>query len=145
MENRSLGKVFLLTLVTLGLYGIYWEVKTKGEMNARGATIPTAWLILVPIVNIWWMWKYCEGVEHVTGGKLSTVISFLVLFLLGVIGMLILQDAFNKVGAAAVAAGPQMPSADAPVSPQMQSYQAPASPQAPTDTPVPPQPPTPVV
>ena len=68
MENRSLGKVFLLTLVTFGLYGIYWEVKTKGEMNARGATIPTAWLILVPFVNIWWMWKYCEGVEHVTGG-----------------------------------------------------------------------------
>jgi hypothetical protein len=111
MENRSLVTVFLLTFVTFGIYGIYWHVKTKGEMNARGAEIPTAWLLIVPFVNIWWLWKYCEGVEHVTGGKLSTVTAFLVLWLLGFIGMLIAQDAFNKVQGAPAAAAPQAPQA----------------------------------
>lgn len=115
MQKRSLGAVFLLTLVTLGFYSIYWEVKTKGEMVARGADIPTAWLLLVPFANIWWLWKYCEGVEHVTSGKTSGTVSFLVLFLLGVIGMLIVQDAFNKV--TDTTAGPVAPSAPTPAAP----------------------------
>lgn len=122
MEKRSLVAVFLLTFVTLGFYGIYWHVKTKGEMNARGAEIPTAWLLIVPLVNIWWLWKYCEGVEHVTGGKLNTVTAFLVIWLLGFIGMLIAQDAFNKVQGAPAAAAPQAPqgpSAGTPQSPIM--------------------------
>lgn len=52
MEKRSPIGVFVLSLVTLGIYGIYWLVKTKGELNQRGASIPTAWLIIVPFVNI---------------------------------------------------------------------------------------------
>ncbi len=114
MEKRSLGKLFLLTLITFGIYGIYWEVKTKGEMNARGSNIPTAWLIIVPFVSIWWLWKYSEGVESVTGGKLSTAVTFLVLWLLGLIGMLIVQDAFNKVEGVSAVAGPQAPTPQAP-------------------------------
>lgn len=52
MEKRSPIGVFVLSLVTLGIYSIYWLVKTKGELNQRGASIPTAWLIIVPFVNI---------------------------------------------------------------------------------------------
>ena len=109
MENRSLVKLFLLTFITFGIYGIYWQVITKGEMNARGASIPTAWLIIVPFANIWWMWKYSEGVELVTGGKFTAVVSFLVLWLLGVVGMLIVQDAFNKVVSNVAGPVPQGP------------------------------------
>lgn len=109
MEKRGLGKLFLLTVVTLGIYGIYWEVKTKGEMNAQGAEIPTAWLIIVPIANIWWLWKYAEGVEKVTGNKLSGPVTFLILWLLGSIGMLIVQDAFNKVEGTVSSTAPSTP------------------------------------
>lgn len=45
--------VLLLPLITFGIYQIVWYVKTKNEMNQLGATIPTAWLVIVPIVNIW--------------------------------------------------------------------------------------------
>ncbi|HVK77049.1 MAG TPA: DUF4234 domain-containing protein [Kofleriaceae bacterium] len=89
--------VFVLTLITFGIYGLIWMVKTKNEMNAQGANIPTAWLIIVPVVQYWWMWKYAGGVEHVTRGKTSQVIAFILIFILGMIGMAILQDAFNKV------------------------------------------------
>lgn len=125
MQKRSLAAVFFLTLLTFGIYGIVWYVKTKGEMNQKGASIPTAWLIIVPFVSIWWMWKYCEGVEHVTGGKLSTVTSFLVLFLLGVIGMLIVQDSFNKLEGAPVASAPAA---------QPQNEVTPPAPQPPVTT-----------
>lgn len=111
MKNRSPLAVFFLPLITFGIYGIYWYVKTKGEMNAKGSDIPTAWLIIVPIVNIWWMWKYSEGVDKVTNSELSTVIAFILLFLLGSIGMAIIQNDFNKVGGGAPAAAPAAPTA----------------------------------
>lgn len=97
MTKRSVIAVLLLTCVTFGIYGLVWMVKTKNEMNTQGASIPTAWLLIVPVVSIWWMWKYAGGVEHVTRGKSSQVIAFILLFVLGVIGMAIIQDAFNKV------------------------------------------------
>ena len=98
MKNRSPVAVLLLPFITFGIYCLYWAVVTKGEMNKLGATIPTAWLIIVPFVNIWWMWKYSEGVEQVTGEKMSTVLAFILQFLLGFIGQAIIQDSFNKVG-----------------------------------------------
>ena len=96
MKKRNPIAVLLLPFVTFGIYSIYWMVQTKGEMNAKGASIPTAWLIIIPLVNLWWMWKYSEGVEKVTGGKTSGVLCFILLFLLGMIGAAIVQDSFNK-------------------------------------------------
>jgi len=96
MSKRSVVAVLLLTLVTLGIYAIVWFVKTKREMVTHGAEIPTAWLLIVPIVSIWWMWKWSGGVEHITRGKQSQTIAFILVFLLGIIGMMIVQVAFNK-------------------------------------------------
>lgn len=89
--------VFVLSFLTFGIYGLYWFVSTKNEMNERGADIPTAWLLIIPLVNIWWTWKYCEGVDHVSRGKLSGAVSFLLIFVLGVIGMAIVQATFNDI------------------------------------------------
>lgn len=97
MKNRNIVSMLLLTLVTFGFYGIYWMVSTKEEMNALGANIPSAWLLIVPFVNVWWVWKYSEGVQHVTDGKLSSVLAFILQYLLGVIGMMIIQNEFNKI------------------------------------------------
>ena len=116
MKNRNPFAVALLPLVTFGIYFIYWQVKTKGAMKALGADIPTAWLIIVPFVNIWWMWKYSQGVEHVTGGKLSGILTFILLWLLGSIGGAIVQDSFNNLAVAApAAAAPSTPAPAAPV------------------------------
>jgi hypothetical protein len=95
MRNRSIAGVIILTIVTFGIYGLYWRVSTKGEMVALGADIPTAWLIIVPIANLWWLWKWCVGVEKVTNGKLSGPVAFLLGFL-HFIGIAIIQDALNK-------------------------------------------------
>jgi hypothetical protein len=98
MTKRSPLGVFLLSYVTLGIYLWYWEVKTKGELNARGATIPTAWIWLIPIVGgLYWLIKYSEGVAQVSGGKKSTVATFLWLALLSGIGAAVIQSTFNEV------------------------------------------------
>ena len=97
MTKRSVASVIILTLVTLGIYGLVWMVKTKGEMNQAGANIPTAWMLLIPFIGpIIWQWKFAGGVEHVTGGKFSQAISFILMFVLGIIGMAIIQSELNK-------------------------------------------------
>lgn len=99
MTKRSPGMVLVLTIVTLGIYGIVWMVKTKNEMVSAGADIPTAWLIIIPIANLYWMWKFSAGVEHVTGGKMSGVMAFIGLLLLNqffFIGTLWIQSELNK-------------------------------------------------
>lgn len=152
MKKRSLFAVFILSFVTFGIYGIVWLVKTKNEMNSQGAKIPTAWLLIVPLVNFYWLYKYAEGVEQVTSAKLSTVVAFLLQLFLGVIGNTILQSEFNKIAdmtqpMAAEATVPMADSTDNAANDDMASGQMDAMPAAPTTTIAAPQPvnPTPAV
>lgn len=128
MKHRGPIAVFFLSLFTLGIYALVWQVKTKGEMNRLGAKIPTAWLILIPFVNWWWLWKYSEGVELVTKNEMSKVLAFILLFLLGAIGMAIIQNEFNSIIAK------QMQGVTSPTPPT-----PPAAPASPT-SPAPPAP-----
>ncbi len=98
MKNRSLAAVILLPFVTFGIYTLYWFVSTKGELNAKGANIPTSWLLIVPFVNIYWMYKYYEGAEQVTAGKTNALLLFLLgLFVTNIISSTIAQSAYNDL------------------------------------------------
>ena len=114
MKHRSPIAVLLFSIITFGIYSIVWQVKTKIEMNNSGTQIPTAWLLIVPIVNIWWLWKYSQGVDQITNGKMSAVISFILLFLLGFIGMAIIQNEFNGLAETSAPSTPVAPTAPAP-------------------------------
>lgn len=135
MKQRSPVAVILLPFVTFGIYSIYWLVSTKIEMTKLGAKIPTVWLIIVPLANIWWYWKYSEGVDSITNNKISNVIAFILLLLLGFIGQAIIQDSFNNVSASTVANGSENPvSPVAPVTANTTEDQD-TTPQNPTNTP----------
>ena len=51
MKKRVIWKVFLLTVLTLGIYRLYWFVKTRKEMmrTNREVKIMTPWFMLLPI------------------------------------------------------------------------------------------------
>jgi len=95
MTKRSVAAALLLPFVTFGIYSLYWCVRTKTEMNSRGAHIPTAFLIIIPVVSWYWTWKFSEGVEQVTSRRMSAPTSFLLLFFLGIIGQAIIQSSLN--------------------------------------------------
>jgi len=97
MQHRDPIMVILLSIITFGIYYLVWLVTTKNQMNTKGAQIPTAWLLIIPLVNIWWCWRFCEGVELITNKGMQTVIAFLLLWLLGIIGIAIIQNELNKV------------------------------------------------
>lgn len=140
MKHRNPLAVIFFSIITVGIYAIVWEVKTKNEMNKLGAEIPTAWLLIIPIVSIYWTWKYSKGVEHVTGGKTSGILAFVLLYLLSIIGMAIVQDIFNGLPAAAAAnaaaPSPAAPSAGTPASAPA-AFTAPAPTVQPTQAPQP--------
>lgn len=108
MKYREIWKAVALSIITFGIYGLVWQVKVKGEMNNMGADIPTAWWLIVPIGNVWWLWKYSEGAEQVTKGKYSAAVAFVLLFLTSIVGQAILQVEFNKLSTPVIA-GPIEP------------------------------------
>jgi len=110
MKQRSLLAVVLLPLITFGIYPLYWFVSTKNEMNRLGANIPSAWLVIFPFVNLFWFWKWSEGAEQVTRGRMSTIGAFLITLFVPLVGHAIVQDSFNQVGDAAA---PSVPRAQA--------------------------------
>lgn len=101
MKRRQPVAVLFLPLFTFGIYNLVWYVKTKNEMNRMGATLPTAWWLIVPLANLYWLWVYGDGVALVTHRAHSPVGSFFLRLLLGPIGSAITQSQFNRVGAAA--------------------------------------------
>lgn len=97
MRKQNPLAVFLLSIITFGIYGIFWLARTRGEMVRKGAEIPTTWLIIIPIVQLWYYWKWSAGVNFVTK-KLDAILVFILILLLGSIGFAIVQDSFNSVG-----------------------------------------------
>lgn len=146
VTQRNPIVVFLLSFITCGIYGWYWLVKVKGELNRsqNSVSIPTAWVWVIPFVGtIWYEWKFSEATDIVTNGQYSTPVTFMLLFLLGPIGYAILQDGYNKSGniattpaAPATTATPVMPAA--PTTPTAPfTTVAPADTVAPTTSTVP--------
>ena len=98
MPKRSIGALIVLNLFLPLIYHFYWLYATKHEMTDRGAEIPTTLLAFIPLVNYYWMWKWSQGVEHVTRGKMSAGVAFLMMIFLGyIIGPAIIQSTFNDV------------------------------------------------
>ena len=88
----------LLLIFTFGIYQLYWFWKTKGEMNKKYKTkIPTAWLLWIPIVNLYWVYKYCEAFSNKVKGDKNPILWFLLFIFVPIIPPLIIQSEFNKV------------------------------------------------
>ena len=94
MKRRSPGAVFWLPVVTFGIYWFVWLAKTRGELNKQGASIPTTWLYILPIVSFWYLWRFASGAAQVSGKSAGS--TFALLLLLGTIGGAIVQSGLNN-------------------------------------------------
>lgn len=97
IKRRDIVAIYLLSIITLGIYAVYWLVKTKGEINGLGGQIPTAWLLIIPIANLYWMWKYCEGFAAHVKKDDNAILWFLLYFFVGIIMPAIVQSELNKL------------------------------------------------
>src|SRR5262245_49790393 len=100
IKHRSPVAIIILTIVTFGIYGLYWFVKTKGEINSLGAQIPTALLIIVPIANIYFVYKYSEGFATYVMKDKNTILWFLLYLVVAPVAMILVQIELNKLARA---------------------------------------------
>ncbi len=97
VKHRNIFLVYLFIIITFGIYGFYWLISTKNEINSLGAKIPTGWLLIVPIVNIYWIYKYCEGFAQYIKKDNNTILWFVLYIFVGVIMIAIIQSELNKL------------------------------------------------
>jgi ABC-type transport system involved in cytochrome c biogenesis permease subunit len=97
VKERNRFLVYLFSLITFGIYLLYWVVSTKNEMNRLGAKIPTAWLIIIPIANLYFAYKYCEGFSEKVKKDNNTVLWFILTIIIGIVMPAIVQSELNRL------------------------------------------------
>lgn len=50
MKNRNLIFVTVMSLVTLGIYDLYWAFSTRNELVKKGHKVPSPMIFLYPII-----------------------------------------------------------------------------------------------
>jgi hypothetical protein len=103
IKKRNIFLVYLFHIITLGIYGVYWMISTKRDMNSLGATIPNAFLMVIPIVNLYWFYKYSEGYSIVKKDD-HKVLWFFLFLIFGIVMPAMVQSELNKVATPVVAA-----------------------------------------
>jgi hypothetical protein len=97
IKRRNPALVIIFAIITFGIYEIYWSVKTKNEINSLGAEIPTAWLLIIPIANLYWEYKYAEGFSKYVKKDNNTILWFLLSLFVWPVAMIIFQVELNKL------------------------------------------------
>ena len=103
---RSIVMAILLTIVTCGIYGLYWFVVLTNEMNklsgreqdTSGGMALLLSLVTCGIYTFYWAYKIGEKRDAVAGENASSGVIYLIisLFGFGIIVYALAQDAINK-------------------------------------------------
>ena len=110
MRQRSIPISIILTIVTCGIYGLYWLMCLTDELNwasghqgdTSGGTALVLTIVTCGLYGIYWAYKMGEKVEElrVHNGMPagSSPIIYLVLWIieLGIIDLVLIQDNLNK-------------------------------------------------
>jgi len=95
-KERNILFVYILIFLTLGIYFLYWMYKTKNELNELGANIPSFILYFIPIVNIYWLYRYTKGWVYVTK-KEDAIVYFILFYFLNIFMPYLVQKSLNEI------------------------------------------------
>ncbi|MEK6981973.1 MAG: DUF4234 domain-containing protein [Candidatus Micrarchaeota archaeon] len=100
IKKRDPIKVIIFSILTLGIYYLYWFYQTRTELNelTGGKTSAIVWLILglLPIVGFYVLWRYAQDVEKVSKGSQSKVLLFVLWLVLFPAAQYLTQIELNK-------------------------------------------------
>jgi hypothetical protein len=80
-----------------GIYGVLWFAWTADELRAKGHALPPSWHLIIPILNVIWIWRWSAAVGRVSNAEQSAATSFLLLVLIGPVGGAVLQSKLNEL------------------------------------------------
>ncbi|MBQ4526844.1 MAG: DUF4234 domain-containing protein [Clostridia bacterium] len=110
MQRREIATAVILSIVTCGIYGIYWMIKINDEVNylvgdvqaPSGGMVFLLSIVTCGIYSFIWAYKMGEKLDYIYTQKgwppQSRGVIYLVLSLfgLGIVSYALMQDALNK-------------------------------------------------
>lgn len=106
ITQRSIPVCVILSIVTCGIYGIYWMIKLNDEVNilagepnaTSGGIVFLLTLVTCGIYGLYWVYKMgerCDRINRVSG---NSNILYLIISLVGfsIIAYCLMQDTINK-------------------------------------------------
>ena len=107
VKYRNPVLVIVFSIITLGIYSIYWLVSTTNELRKVTSSAPNPWfllLALVPLVNIfvvlWYYWQYSAAIGEIS--DFEPVLLFILWFIISPVAIVIAQIQLNKKAQASV-------------------------------------------
>lgn len=99
IKKRNPLFVIGLSLITVGLYTIYWFYQTRQELNELGSEERSPLMhtigLLVPFVGFYVLWLYSSDVEAVTKKAKDKVILFLAWIVFFPVALYMVQEELN--------------------------------------------------
>lgn len=107
MKNRSIAMCIILSIITCGIYAIYWMISLNNDMCAAtpddafqtsGGIVFLLSLVTCGFYGLYWIYKMGCKMDQLASDK-SHAILFLVLqiFGLGIVNYCIMQGQINKM------------------------------------------------
>lgn len=110
IEQRNIAVCIVLSVVTCGIYGIYWFICLSNDANTASGTFGTSGgtafiltLITCGIYGLYWAYKQGEKIDSAKNSRgipsSNSGILYLVLsiFGLGIVAYALMQDELNKL------------------------------------------------
>lgn len=107
IQERNIGLYIVLTLVTCGIFGLYWLVVITEDMNSLaedgdntdGALVLLLTIVTCGIYGLYWAYKQGQRIDKLNGMQGgSTGILYLILNFIGLslVTYALLQNELNK-------------------------------------------------
>ena len=106
IQPRNIALCIIFSIITFGIYGIYWMIKINDEVNmlagepyaTSGGMVFLFSLITCGIYGLYWQFKMGERCDKIRGVNGSSNVLYLILGILGfmIISMCLMQDTVNK-------------------------------------------------
>ena len=96
IKQRGPAAIIILSIITFGIYAVYWLFATTEEINSLGAKIPSAWLVIIPLVNIYFLYRYSEGFSMFVKKDNNPILWFLLYVVIAPVAMILIQIELNK-------------------------------------------------
>ena len=113
VQQKNIALCIVLSLVTCGIYGIYWFITLTNDLNTAtgeectsGGVAFLLYLVTCSIYMYYWAFKCGEKVDKIrqqngeAGGSNGVLYLILCLFGLGIVTYALVQSELNKVAQA---------------------------------------------
>lgn len=112
VQQRNIAVCIILSIVTCGIYGIYWFIcltddanTVSGQQGTSGGMAFLLTLVTCGIYSFYWMYKQGDKLDDaknargMAAGNSGIIYLILSIFGFGIVAYALMQDSINKLAA----------------------------------------------